>query len=100
MKKPIRQLEVAHHPQNNRFFIDLPNGMAYLDYQADAGTQPPVMEFTHTFVSENLRNQGIGTQLIEAGLDYAMEKGFNIKPTCPFVGAYLETHPEFAEAIV
>lgn len=55
---------------------------------------PTTITFTHTRVPEQLRGRGIGTHLIEAGLQLARERGLEVVPVCPFFRAYLRTHPD------
>ncbi len=43
------------------------------------------MVIDHTEVDEKLRDQNVGTQLVDQGVAYAREKGFKIIPLCPFV---------------
>jgi len=39
----------------------------------------------HTYVSEDLRGQGIAGQLVKSVTDYAREEGKKIIPLCPYV---------------
>lgn len=96
MTVSTRELEIKHAPKKNRFYIALPSqGSAYLDYRLLENHEPSIMEFTHTFVTKSFRNQGIASKIVKHGLEYAREKGYEIKPICPFVIDYVKEHPEF-----
>lgn len=101
MDVQIENLKVEHIKDENQFSIDFPQeGKAVLEYRLVSGEAPYIIEFTHTFVTKSLRNQGIATKLVEHGLTYAKEKGYKIRPICPFVVDYVENHPEFKKISV
>jgi len=54
-----------------------------------------VIEFTHTYVPEPLRNLGIATKLAEKGMQLARANNYQVDLSCPFVKAFMEKHPEF-----
>lgn len=77
--------------EEHRFFIELPGeAKAHLDYKLHLMKNPPIIEFTYTFVSESYRNQGIASKMVAEGLEYADKKGYEVEPTCPFVASYME----------
>ena len=81
---------VRHEPDAKRFVTDTEAGEAELVYRGGEGA----IAFVHTLVPEGARGEGVGTDLVEAGLGYARENGLRVKPLCPFVKAYMEEHPE------
>lgn len=72
------------------------DGQAELVYQLPA---PGVIDFTHTEVPEAKRGQGEGEALVKTGLDYARQHHLQVVATCPFVAAYFEQHPEYADLL-
>jgi len=83
--------EVRHNPQRHRFYIALDHGEAHLDYERiDSQT----VDFAHTFVSPELRGQGLAGRVVEQALEHAREEGWKVIPSCPFVASYLKDHPE------
>lgn len=83
--------QVRDNPGRNQFEIDLGNGeYAYAKYNL----LPGAIRFYHTVVPESHGGQGLGTQLIKAGLAAARERGLKVIPICPFFRAYLKKHPE------
>ena len=82
---------VEHDGQRQRFFSRLSEGEAYLSYERGGdGT----LDLQHTVVPEPARRRGVGESLVRAALDHARAEGARIVPSCPFVAAYLEEHPE------
>ncbi|MBC7920282.1 MAG: N-acetyltransferase [Ferruginibacter sp.] len=85
---------VTHNPADQAFGakVDGQEIDAELAYSLPA---PRVMDFTHTYVSEELRGQGIAEEMIRYGLDYARENGYQVVATCPMVAHYLSRHPDY-----
>jgi predicted GNAT family acetyltransferase len=59
-----------------------------------------VLAFLHTEIDPGTRRRGLGSALVRGALDDARERGLKIVPICPFVEAFLLTHPEFADLAV
>ncbi|MEA0562219.1 GNAT family N-acetyltransferase [Lysinibacillus irui] len=53
----------------------------------------------HTHVSEHLRGQNVGQQLVKAAVDYAKKENLQVIPLCPFAKAEFEKHPEYQELL-
>jgi predicted GNAT family acetyltransferase len=52
--------------------------------------------FTHTEV--HLEGKGVGGTLVREALDDVRRNGtLKVVPLCPFVKAYIEKHPEYAD---
>lgn len=56
--------------------------------------EPGVVVLVHTQVAPQAEGQGVGSRLVAAALDDIRSRGLHVVPTCPFVKAYLERHPE------
>lgn len=39
---------------------------------------------SHTFVDDNMRGQGIGSELVEKAITYLTEKWYQVSATCPY----------------
>lgn len=82
--------DVTHDPDQSRFAAAVEGGTAELAYTRDG----EAVAFVHTFVPEPSRGQDIGTALVEAGLGWARDEDLRVVPQCPFVKAYVESHPD------
>jgi predicted GNAT family acetyltransferase len=52
------------------------------------------LELVHTEVGEAYQGQGLAAQLARFALDEARRTGQKIIPSCAYVAAYLERHPQ------
>ncbi len=57
------------------------------------------MFMEHTGVSEGLRGQNTGFQLVAATVDYARKHQMKIIPVCPFAIALFKRKPEFTDVL-
>lgn len=57
------------------------------------------MIIDHTEVSDVLRGQGAGAQMVAAAVAFAREKGIKIRPLCPFAKSVFDKTPEFADVL-
>ncbi|MGV3503154.1 MAG: GNAT family N-acetyltransferase [Adhaeribacter sp.] len=86
------ETKVNHDLEGQEFNILLGNDQAELTY---AKPEEKVIDFQHTFVPEQYRNNGIADQLIQTGLQYAQQQQFRVIASCPFVAAYIRRHQEY-----
>ncbi|HEY6738780.1 MAG TPA: GNAT family N-acetyltransferase [Actinopolymorphaceae bacterium] len=87
-------LEISDAPDRRRFEAVLDGKVVgFLEYSRDgASTVLP-----HTEVDPAYENRGIASRLARAALDDARARGSKVVPVCPFVSAYLDAHPEYAD---
>jgi predicted GNAT family acetyltransferase len=58
-----------------------------------------VITFTHTEVPAALGGKGIGSTLIKGALDQVRALNLRVVPQCPFVKAYIDKHPGYADLV-
>jgi predicted GNAT family acetyltransferase len=58
-----------------------------------------VITFVHTEVPPELGGKGIASQLIKGALDQVRAEGLKVIAQCPFVKAYIEKHPDYADLL-
>jgi predicted GNAT family acetyltransferase len=75
----------------SRFELDAGGYTAFADYRLSPG----VITFLHTEVPPQLRQRGIGSQLVQGALQAARARGLTVVPRCSFVAHFIDTHPEF-----
>jgi hypothetical protein len=87
-------IQIKHNTQEQVFYaeIDGKESEAELAYSKPKDT---ILDFTHTYVPDELRNMKIGEQLVTTGLVFAKENGLKVIGTCRFVASYLKRHPEY-----
>ena len=82
---------VRHNREQSRFEFGGGADLAVCEYQERDG----VWHFTHTFVPNEFRGQGVAGELVRFALDTAQAEEKTIVPECSFVAAFVERHPEF-----
>ena len=88
-------IDVRHDASRNRYELATDEGIAIAEYRRDGS----VIEFFHTAVPEALQGRGLGGRLVAAALADVRERDFKVKPTCPFVRAYIDRHEELADLV-
>lgn len=66
---------------------------------ADYLEKGDVVELPHTYVDPARRGQGLAGILIRFALDDVIASGRKVVPTCPYVRAYVDRHPEYADSV-
>jgi predicted GNAT family acetyltransferase len=87
---------LRHEPDRQRFVLVTGDAVSSLGYRSIGRT---TLDFAHTFVPPELRGRGIASRLARFALDYARQQGLKVAPTCPFVAAYIEGHPEYRDLV-
>jgi uncharacterized protein len=84
----------------SRFEIHVGGKLAgFAQYRAERDADGPLLVFTHTEVDDAYEGRGLGSTLVRAALDAARARGAGIRPRCPFVAAFVERHPEYADLV-
>ncbi|MBC6698176.1 GNAT family N-acetyltransferase [Hymenobacter puniceus] len=87
---------IEHHPQDQEFIATSNDHTGELAYSTPT---EGVVDFTHTFVDEALRGQGVGEELARAGLDYARQHQLRVRTSCKFMAAFVRQHSEFQDLL-
>ena len=87
--------DVTDNQGHYRFELAVDGHVATSQYSLKDG----VISFMHTEVPGALAGKGIGSKLIKGALDQVRARGLKVIALCPFVKAYIEKHPEYAELL-
>jgi predicted GNAT family acetyltransferase len=79
-----------------RFELEDDGKVAFLEYTI-AGH---ILGLIHSEIPEGLRGGGVGSTLVQTAFDWAREHDMKVDVFCPFVAAYLETHPEYSDLVL
>jgi uncharacterized protein len=90
-KKPAAELVTT-----GRFELERDGHVASLQYTV-AGH---VLALLHTEIPEVLRGSGVASTLAQTAFDWARDHHMKVDVVCPFVAAFLETHPEYSDLIL
>jgi uncharacterized protein len=58
-----------------------------------------VITLIHTEVRPAFNGQGHASTLARSALDDARERGLRVVPSCPYVAAYIDKHPDYADLV-
>jgi uncharacterized protein len=88
---------VEDNPARRRFEILVDGSLAgFAAYELRQDT----VVFTHTEVDPAFRDLGVGGALARGALDQVRQRGERVVARCPFIAAYIDRHPEYAELVV
>jgi len=90
-KKPAPEIVTT-----GRFELERDGQIAYLEYTV-AGN---VLALIHSEIPTPLRGSGVASTLSKTALDWAREHHMRVDVVCPFVAAYLQTHPEYSDLVM
>jgi predicted GNAT family acetyltransferase len=79
----------------HRFELSVDGHQAMLDYVL----KDKRIVFTHTKVPSPIEGRGLGSKLVESGLNYARDNGLKVKSLCWFVSKYIRLHPEYQDLL-
>jgi uncharacterized protein len=92
-------MEINHGQTDSKgvFYIgEKHKPLAEMTY-SKAGTETLIID--HTQVSDELKGQGAGKQLVTAAVNYARSNGIKIIPLCPFARSVFEKVKEFRDVL-
>ncbi|MGA2055578.1 MAG: GNAT family N-acetyltransferase [Bradyrhizobium sp.] len=87
--------EVVNNPAQHRYELVVDGHLAATYYKVSDG----VITFIHTDVPKELGGKGVGSQLVKGALDQVRADGLKVIPQCPFVKAYIDKNPEYADLL-
>ncbi len=64
------------------------------------GQSPGVIAFLHAEVDPSRERRGLGSALVRGALDDARARGLSVRPVCPFVAWYIETHEAYQDLVL
>lgn len=88
---------VVEHDEPGRRYVLRIDGEQVGELGYSVGADRVVME--HTVVDESRQEKGLGSQLVAFALDDVRSAGRRVVPQCPFVRAYVDRHPEYADLV-
>lgn len=87
------ELVIQHNTDKRRFETEVEGHVALVEYNLFNNG----INYTHTEVPTQLEGRGIGSALAKHVLNYARENNLRVMPLCPFIKAYIDRHPEYAD---
>jgi predicted GNAT family acetyltransferase len=94
--RPTGDPDVHDHPAKLRYEIQFDGKVAGFAQYTRHGAD---IVFTHTEIEPDVGGHGLGGRLATAVLDDARDRGLGVVPQCPFIAAYIEKHPDYADLV-
>src|SRR5688572_27334632 len=93
---------IQHKHADNKgvFFVAGENEDDYLAELIYMKTGDGNLIVEHTEVSDELRGQNVGFQLVSSVVEYARSQGVKITPMCSFTRSVMEKKPEFRDVAI
>jgi len=95
MSDTIESLPVRNNAEKKRYEIQLGDRLAMIQYRLNNNR----ITFVHTEVPPALEGQGIASKMTKFALDEARDRGYAVRPLCPFVAGYIKRHPEYQSLV-
>jgi predicted GNAT family acetyltransferase len=90
--------EVTDNRERSRYEVHVDGTLAgVIVYRAGSGSD--VVTMVHTEIEPAFEGHGVGSTLAAGALDDVRTRGLKARPLCPFVAAYIERHPEYADLV-
>jgi len=87
--------DIQHNPAASRFEAVVNGVLCVIDYQRDGHR----LVLPHVGVPEPAAGRGVAGALTKAALDWARAEQLTVVPICPYVQAWLQRHPAYAELL-
>lgn len=88
-------MEVLHDKKNNRFVINIDGLDSFVEYSVYEN----VIDLHHTYTPPQLRGKGLAEKVVRAAIEYAKENKLKVIPSCSYVAAFMQRHPEYSELL-
>lgn len=84
---------------NNKFYIgeNIENALAEITF-VPTGADKIIID--HTYVSDSLRGQKIGLQLVNKVVEYARKENKKIIPLCPYAKRVMTQSNEYKDVLI
>jgi predicted GNAT family acetyltransferase len=87
--------EIRNNAEAKRYELSVDGEVAVVTYNLTA----PNLMITETLVPESLEGRGLASRLAKHVIADAKARNLVLLPVCPFFSAYLQKHPEHADAV-
>lgn len=89
--------DVVRHDEPARRYEILADGRpaGFVTYRDEAGARA----LLHTEIDPAFEGRGLASRLIQETLDDIRRRGLEMLPRCPFVRAFLDKRPEYADLV-
>ena len=87
--------DVVHNQRAAQFNMFVDGHVCVLDYRRDGS----VLSLNSVRVPSDVGGRGIAGRLTRHALDWARTHGLSVRPVCPYVAAWIQRHPDYADLL-
>ena len=87
----MSDLKIKNNSVSSRFEVLVDGKSAFLDYRIHGDTI--VLAYVEVPIEE--QGRGIAGRLTQVALEFAGHRGLKVVAQCPFIAAYMRSHPEY-----
>ena len=87
--------DIVNNKAKQRYELAVDGHIAAAYYELDGST----ITFAHTEVPPELGGKGIGSRLAKGALDQVRADGLKVIAQCPFIKAWIDKHPDYADLL-
>ena len=89
--------EVVDVPEHHRYELRVDGEVAgMVVYELDGS----VINLVHTEIEPAFEGQGMGGRIASGVLDDVRRRGLQVVASCPFLGSWIERHPDYGDLLV
>lgn len=88
-------MTITHNEDASQFEVLIDGRLGFLRYRLDADS----MLLLHVEVPSESRGRGFASELSQAALDFARDRGLRVVPICSYIAAYIRRHPEYSALV-
>lgn len=93
----MAEVSITDNPEQQRYEAHIGDALAgVLDYRVDGS----VVDLPHTGVDPAFGGRGVGGALVKFALDDIAVGNTSVIPSCPFVAAWIDRHPDYQGLLV
>jgi predicted GNAT family acetyltransferase len=90
-------ISVVDVPEGSRYEARVGDALlGFVEYRLLTGR----ITLIHTEVLPAAEGQGVGGRLARFVLEDARSRGLRVRPLCPFIAAWIQRHPGYADLVV
>ncbi len=86
---------IERDDQAGRFSMSVDGERCVLDFRRE----DDLVDMTRVLVPDAVGGRGIAGRLTRHALDWARAEGLKVRPTCPYVSAWIERHADYQDLV-
>jgi predicted GNAT family acetyltransferase len=90
------EIKFSNNEPDNQFVVHTQGAQGMIEYEKQAHDH---LDLYHTEVDPELEGKGVAKVLVQRALEYCQANNWKVTPTCTYVAAYINRHPEFKHLV-